>query len=502
MCGSSGQYPSAPPMSDEEKSLIAEQKSLISKQKELFDQQLKQTGGATDLDKALSGFYDTVVTKKGTPGGKKTETVFNDDLISSYKDVINREKNAPGRLAQAPLPDWVKDKLGQAGYDINRSYDENNQHKGSEKKDPAEILADAAAELRKSPSRWSDFGLATTQESDVAATPDETGQVINQEKAAAYRSKLDKQQQQQFDYQNKMYEMLNDQAEVEKQFNRIRTLTAERQEKALKGELPLSAATQQQKLQEFQQLKENVARNGGAIEGATPETAVARGTAGTQALGEFARKWGLVEDAERRGEISSGGSAVLSQYGLTSDIASRNVAAGGALKSYSLGTPQFGGGGYGDVASGYGSLFPQFQGLQSTYANQRGLEYGGLLQQYGQGQQNQSGMYNMYGQLAGSVIAGLASRSSRTFKKDILEMEPEEEDKSLSLVSKGKVYRWNYKEEGAGPRRHMSLMAEEAPKDIVTQDGKHLDIPNYLGLLTSSLKALNRKVESLSLRAA
>ena len=143
----------------------------------------------------------------------------------------------------------------------------------------------------------------------------------------------------------------------------------------------------------------------------------------------------------------------------------------------------------GSLASGWGAA-------QQPYANQRQLQYGGVLQGYNNASNEQAGIYNLIGTGIGAG-AGLYALSSKHAKKDILEMEEGDEDESLSLVSKGKVYRWNYKGEPDGPRRHMSLMAEEAPDDVRAPDGKHLDVGNYLGLLTSAVKSLTRKVEAL-----
>src|SRR3990167_6958284 len=457
MCGSSGSFPQPPARTEEENSITREQLSLLQQQQKDLTEQRRQNVEFQNLSKDMSGLYDRKLVKKGEAAGKKIETVFNKSAINNYRNAINKYKNAPERIAGAPeseIPTWVKEKLSQNGYDINRSMDEHNQTKGgrSNPKDPARIFDTAIQDIEKDKSQWGGYGLETTQEVDSPATMDEYESILNEEKMKDYRDKLSKREQMAFDqeqlaydYSKKMYGLLD--------------LSTQRQEKAL-----------------------------------------GRGTAGNEALGEFTRRWGLVEDTERRGEITSGGQMALAQYGATSDVANRRIGTGAdAGPGYAFNAGNYG---PGATIGGYGSLVSGYGNIGATYAGQRQFEYGGLLQNYQEQQQNQAGMYQLYGQAAGAGLGIAALASSKTFKKDILEMEPEEEDKSLSLVSKGKVYKWNYKGEKDGARRHMSLMAEEAPDGVRTPDGKHLDVGNYLGMLHSSIKALDRKVMSLSSKAA
>ena len=100
----------------------------------------------------------------------------------------------------------------------------------------------------------------------------------------------------------------------------------ERQRKALAGELPLTEAGQQRKAEEFRTFKERMARAGHVIEGDTPETATATTTSGIQGLRAFNQRFGLLEEAERRGELTFGTSAVLQRLGVTSDIGARERA--------------------------------------------------------------------------------------------------------------------------------------------------------------------------------
>src|SRR5574337_53897 len=108
-------------------------------------------------------------------------------------------------------------------------------------------------------------------------------------------------------------------------------LAQDRETKALKGELPLTAEGQAQKADEFNQLKEAMARKGTPITGDTPTSASATDTAGIQALGSFNRSWGAREEAERRGELDSGAQMVLNRLGTASNITNTNYTQGTSM---------------------------------------------------------------------------------------------------------------------------------------------------------------------------
>ena len=91
----------------------------------------------------------------------------------------------------------------------------------------------------------------------------------------------------------------------------ISGLQQERQLLALKGELPLTEAFTQQKKSQFEQFKEAQARQGNIITGDTPEEAVAQSSPGIQALRQFRERFGMLEEAQRRGEIQSGTANLL-----------------------------------------------------------------------------------------------------------------------------------------------------------------------------------------------
>lgn len=111
-------------------------------------------------------------------------------------------------------------------------------------------------------------------------------------------------------------------------------LAQERETKALKGELPLTAEGQKEKAEEFIQFKEAMARVGSSISGDTPEGASATDTSGIQALGAFNRAWGLREEAERRGELDTGSAMVLNRLGTSSNLSAVNYNARGGVTGF------------------------------------------------------------------------------------------------------------------------------------------------------------------------
>ncbi len=76
-------------------------------------------------------------------------------------------------------------------------------------------------------------------------------------------------------------------AEVEKRQRELTLARAERQRKALAGEIPLSDGLKRELQEQFNALKETEARRGNAILGEDPFTATAKGTAANEALKRF-----------------------------------------------------------------------------------------------------------------------------------------------------------------------------------------------------------------------
>lgn len=256
------------------------------------------------------------------------------------------------------------------------------------------------------------------------------------------------------------------------------TLQLERQEKALKGELPLSEASVQQKATEFKNFKEAMARAGNKIEGDDPASAVGLSTSAIQALKTFNERWQLAEDTERRGELTSGQQLINQTTGLTADIGQQDWS-----KMVSFPTRTSG-----------------LVGLAST-ASEPLREY--RMMQYQAGAQNaanQAGVLSGIGNLVGTLGAAAIYQSDPKVKKNIKEQTGKADARVLQMVKQGKTYSYNYKGEPKGTPKRVGLMATNAPGGVATPDKQGIDVGRHLGLLTAATKALAKKVERIESR--
>jgi hypothetical protein len=165
----------------------------------------------------------------------------------------------------------------------------------------------------------------------------------------------------------------------------IGLLQADRLEKALKGELPISEGTMQRKAQDFKLLKEDAARRGIVIEGDSPETATSNSTSGNELVGNFNRTYGLLEDQERRGEIAN-------VSGVNLGVPTLSLAS--SANAY----------GPGAVAPGYVQGAGLLQNAQIPYYNQRMTQYQTDLYNFGNAQNRKQAIGGAVGSLAGAGI--------------------------------------------------------------------------------------------------
>jgi hypothetical protein len=283
----------------------------------------------------------------------------------------------------------------------------------------------------------------------------------------------------------------------------------------------------QREKEEFTKFKEAMARTGNPISGDTPEEATATTTPGRQSLKTFRERWGILKDAERRGELTSGMSLLLQQQGLASDIENRRVqrllalsqppgvgysgvpvsAVGDVIgRAYGLtsGRRLYG---FGQSMAGTQSLLAGYGAALQPYQFQRGMEFSAAATNAKLAAQRKAGLWGGLGSLIGSGLkaygtyAGLsAMASSVDFKKDINRLTAKDEKKILDMVKDTATHTYRYKGEASKGKKRLGLLAEEAPVQIRTEDGKHLDVGNYLGLLFASIKALDRKIDRKLLR--
>jgi len=106
---------------------------------------------------------------------------------------------------------------------------------------------------------------------------------------------------------------------------------------------------------------------------------------------------------------------------------------------------------------------------------------------------------------AGSAIGGLAAGgffSSKQFKDDIEAFDTADYQQVLDSLEQTPVYRWTYKPEFEDNRRHIGPITEQAPKEIVTEDGMAVVPIDYLGFMMAALKGLQEKVNKMEAKNA
>ena len=285
------------------------------------------------------------------------------------------------------------------------------------------------------------------------------------------------------------------QKDIEAQQAEIAMKQGERQKLALEGKLPVSQGTADREMQEFQLLKERMARSGNPIIGDRPEEAYSLTTSGAQSLDMFKKRYDLVKDQERRGELDSGTSLYLQSVGLSGDIGNRGLAttqglsAPGSFAStnpaLTRGNP-FAGQNY-DLINGYG-------GMLQPYMQDRAMQYQSGLDRSNYFANERAGYMNLGGVVTGTAL-GAYTKSSREYKKKIVPLSKKQERSAIKSLTNAKLYKWQYKDEPDKSKGHLGVMAEEAPADVVSDDGKHIDIASYLGLLTASVKEMDRRLK-------
>src|SRR3990167_2898202 len=286
-------------------------------------------------------------------------------------------------------------------------------------------------------------------------------------------------------------------------------LALERNQRALKGELPVSVASTLRKQEEFKQFKESMARVGNEIGGDTPSTATSETTPGIQALSEFNKRWGVIEEAERGGELDTGTSQLLQRAGVASNIGLQERAG-------LLDIP----GAYNKVISGYQEAMQPYQ-YHAGLGTQRYLgNLGAETQRYTAGlttsgrlaEQHLAGQYGPYGKYAqrASLFSGLGDLagkiggslittllSAKKYKKNIRKQSEGTEEDVLDMVRDTDTYTYRYKDENGNAPKRMGLLVDKAPSTITTPDRNGLDVGRTLGLLFVTTKALAKKVNKL-----
>jgi len=182
------------------------------------------------------------------------------------------------------------------------------------------------------------------------------------------------------------------QQELQAQQTQIALQQGERTKKALAGELPVSQGTIDRKAQDFQLLKENLARSGNAIIGDDPGSAYSLSSPGVQALKQFNQQYGTIEAQERQGQLDTGTQGYLQAVGMSGDIGQNALNTTGQLSNV---------GGYAGTSS---SLNPGASPVQNNAGLIQG--YSAAMTPYLQQQQLQNSNNQLNAEMQNANKAG------------------------------------------------------------------------------------------------
>lgn len=91
----------------------------------------------------------------------------------------------------------------------------------------------------------------------------------------------------------------------------------------------------------------------------------------------------------------------------------------------------------------------------------------------------------------------LTQYSSRDYKKDIEALAPSDYRDILKRLRETEVFRFRYKEAEENSKLRLGLVAEEAPEEIVSHEGKGIDLGEAVGFLMAAVKAQAEEIDGL-----
>jgi hypothetical protein len=86
--------------------------------------------------------------------------------------------------------------------------------------------------------------------------------------------------------------------------------------------------------------------------------------------------------------------------------------------------------------------------------------------------------------------------SSRKYKSDITPLKENEYSDILKQLVQTDVVRYRFYQD-ENETEHLGLIAEDAPRDIVTRDGEALSLSDYCAFLLAATKAQQEEIEAL-----
>lgn len=236
----------------------------------------------------------------------------------------------------------------------------------------------------------------------------------------------------------------------------IERMQTERSLKALKGELPVSKTLQREFEVGQQQLDEKLNRQGGS--------GAKHSTSGVLQQESFDRNRMALQEAEQRDMLTTAEALSLSR---------QNNRANEAVQ---IENP---------FAAQARALQPAQQSIYAARDQDnfsRNMRYQGSMAR----QQSQDGYVSGGMGLAATALMAMAMMSDPEMKYDI---EPVSDAALLKSLRKMPVSKWKYKHDRS---EHIGAMADTMPEEV--SNGKSFDLVSYLGLLTGSIRELDRMV--------
>lgn len=251
----------------------------------------------------------------------------------------------------------------------------------------------------------------------------------------------------------------------------------ERQLSAVRGELPVSPALERDISERRGLLRTDLSRRLG------PQ--YRQSTAGLQTEAKFEESADIAKEKARQDIIAQGPGLIgSSQAGMEGGKQTRQAGLYSVPQTY-----------YAGMGAGQQALQP--------YQQQRGLLHQSQMQSAANRAQQTAGLYGLAGTGLGAyaTYAGLAA-SSKEYKEDIEMVGDGEADEVLDMVRDGNTYTYKYKKGLGQPKgKRIGLVTEDAPREVVSPNGKMLDMPQELGLLRTAIKALAKKEKRRERRA-
>lgn len=87
--------------------------------------------------------------------------------------------------------------------------------------------------------------------------------------------------------------------------------------------------------------------------------------------------------------------------------------------------------------------------------------------------------------------------SSVDFKKDIKDLDPDKLKQFLDSVNKIDLKQFRYKPgiEDGGASQHTGMLAEQAPSEVLSPDGKSIDMMDLISMLIGSIQTLSKEFD-------